>query len=60
MAGPGASEEQIEKLVNEYLEKIFMDEYSALEMVTKLELVTPAAAEDDAIYTDENGAIYSL
>lgn len=32
----------------------------ALEFVIELELVSPVAAEDGAIYTDENGILYSL
>ena len=36
------------------------DEYDAITIVTKTGLVTPTAADDGAIYTDENGALYSL
>ena len=32
----------------------------ALEFAIELELVSPVAAEDGAIYTDENGILYSL
>ena len=32
----------------------------AVELAGKMGLVSPVAAEDGAIYTDENGAIYSL
>lgn len=35
-------------------------EYEAIELATMLGLVSPAAAEDGSIYTDENGALYSL
>jgi hypothetical protein len=32
----------------------------AIKLVTKLNLVAPVAADDGSIYTDENGALYSL
>ncbi len=32
----------------------------ALALVAELELVSPIAADDGAVYTDENGAMYSL
>lgn len=32
----------------------------ALKFAIELELVSPTAAEDGAIYTDENGILYSL
>ena len=32
----------------------------AVELATEMGLVSPVAAEDGAIYTDENGAMYSL
>lgn len=35
-------------------------EKSALELIVEMGLVEPAAAEDGSIYTDENGAMYSL
>lgn len=35
-------------------------ETDAIELATELELISPAAADDGSIYTDENGAIYSL
>lgn len=37
-----------------------IEEVDAIELVTELALVSPAAAEDGSIYTDENGALYSL
>ncbi len=37
-----------------------VEETDAIELAAKMELVSPAAAEDGAIYTDENGAAYSL
>lgn len=36
------------------------DEEDALEIVMMTNLVSPAAAEDGSIYTDENGVLYSL
>lgn len=35
-------------------------EVDALEIVTELGLVSPVEAEDGSVYTDENGALYSL
>lgn len=35
-------------------------EEDALAIVTDMELVSPVAAEDGSIYTDENGSLYSL
>lgn len=37
-----------------------VEENDAIEIVAKAGLVTPVAAEDGSVYTDENGAIYSL
>jgi len=37
-----------------------IEEIDAIEIVTELELVSPVAAEDGSIYTDENGVLYSL
>lgn len=33
---------------------------NALEFAIELELISPVAAEDGAVYTDENGILYSL
>lgn len=37
-----------------------VEEADAIELVIKMGLVSPAAAEDGSIYTDENGVVYSL
>lgn len=37
-----------------------IEESDAIEIAAKMGLVSPVAAEDGAIYTDENGVIYSL
>jgi hypothetical protein len=37
-----------------------IEEVDALELVMELGFAFPISAEDDSIYTDENGAIYSL
>lgn len=37
-----------------------VEENDAIEIVAKAGLVTPVAAEDGSVYTDENGAMYSL
>ena len=37
-----------------------VEEIDAIELVAKMGLVAPIAAEDGSIYTDENGALYSL
>lgn len=41
-------------------DNIGFSEIDAIEIVAKMELVYPVAAEDGSIYTDENGDIYSL
>ena len=37
-----------------------VEEIDAIELATNMGLVSPAATEDGSIYTDENGALYSL
>ena len=37
-----------------------VEENDAIELAAKMGLVSPTAAEDGSIYTDENGAMYSL
>ena len=37
-----------------------VEEIDAIEIVAKAGLVSPVAAEDGSVYTDENGAMYSL
>jgi hypothetical protein len=41
-------------------DNIGFSEVDALELVMSMNLVSPTAAEDGSIYTDENGALYSL
>lgn len=40
--------------------KTEVEEIDAIELVTDMELVSPVAAEDGSVYTDENGVLYSL
>ena len=37
-----------------------VEEVDAIELAAKMGLTSPTAAEDGAIYTDENGALYTL
>ena len=37
-----------------------IEEEDAVTIATELNLVSPVAAEDGSIYTDENGVLYSL
>lgn len=37
-----------------------VEEIDAIEIADKMGLVSPIAAEDGSIYTDENGVLYSL
>lgn len=37
-----------------------VEEVDAIELAAKMGLVSPVAAEDGSIYTDENGCVYSL
>ena len=41
-------------------DNIGFSETDAIELATNMRLVSPAAAEDGSIYTDENGVLYSL
>lgn len=45
---------------NEVINKNEIEVEDALAIVTSMELVSPAVAEDGSMYTDENGAVYSL
>ena len=40
--------------------EIAIEEEDAVTIATELNLVSPVAAEDGSIYTDENGVLYSL
>ena len=37
-----------------------LDENDAIKIATETKLISPVAAENGAIYTDENGVIYTL
>lgn len=37
-----------------------VEEIDAIQIVVDMGLVSPVAAEDGSIYTDDNGAMYSL
>ena len=37
-----------------------IEESDAIELVAEMGLVSPAAADDGSVFTDENGDIYSL
>lgn len=50
------TEEQKQQAQN----NIGFSETDAIELAAKMGLVSPTAAEDGSIYTDENGALYSL
>lgn len=41
-------------------DNIGFSEIDALELAVKMGLISPTAAEDGSIYTDENGVLYSL
>lgn len=45
---------------DEVVLKSEIEEIDAIELVAGLDLVSPIAAEDGSIYTDENGDLYSL
>lgn len=42
------------------LDRSEVTEFKAVEIVKNTKLVEPAGAEDDAVYTDENGNVYTL
>ena len=42
------------------LDRSEVTEYKAVEIVKNTKLVEPAGAEDNAVYTDENGKVYIL
>ena len=45
---------------DEVVLKSEIEEFDAIKLVAELDFVSPIAAEDGSIYTDENGALYSL
>jgi hypothetical protein len=36
------------------------DEFDALEILVEMNMVSPTVSDDNSVFTDENGAIYSL
>ena len=65
VAGAGASEEQLAKLVEEYLTKnpvtvTWPDENDALDLVIELELVRPVGPDNDTAFVDQHGSILVL
>ena len=42
------------------LDRSEVTEFKAVEIVKNTKLVEPAGAEDNAVYTDENGKVYIL
>ena len=45
---------------SEVVLKSEVEEIDSIKLATKAGLVSPVAAEDDCLYIDENGNIYSL
>lgn len=45
---------------DEVIFKSEIEDDDALAIVMEMELVSPVSADDGSIYTDENGALYSL
>ena len=45
---------------SEVVLKSEVEEIDAIEIAVEMGLVLPTTAEDGSIYTDENGALYSL
>ena len=45
---------------SEVVLKSEVEEIDAIEIAAEMGLVLPTTAEDGSIYTDENGALYSL
>jgi hypothetical protein len=52
--------QEIADLAAELIDESGIEDEDAIKIVTELNLVAPVAADDGAIYTDENGALYSL
>ena len=51
--------DQTDETASDYI-KNKPDEADAIELVTEMGLVSPLASDDGSIYTDENGALYTL
>lgn len=49
----------VRKLIEKVESRLLNDE-DAIEIAVDMDLVSPAASEDGAMYTDKNGVIYSL
>ena len=52
--------EDLEAATKQYVDNIIPTETDAIELAAELNLVSPVAADDGSIYTDENGAVYIL
>lgn len=54
------SEIPTSKAVKDMLDSYIYDENDAMELISEMGLIEPAADENGAVYTDENGVIYTL
>lgn len=52
--------QSIKKLLSFKIDRSEVREIDAIQIATKTGLISPTVAEDGSIYTDENGALYTL
>ena len=57
---PSDNEVPSSKAVQDALDAHTYDENDAMELIADMGLIEPAADENGAVYTDENGVIYTL
>jgi hypothetical protein len=55
-----ADKAEVDAKLTTKIDRSEIEETDAIELAAKTGLITPTAAEDGSIYTDENGAMYSL
>lgn len=58
--GQAADAKAVGDAIADKVDKSEVEENDAIELAAIMGLVSPVAADDGAIYTDENGVIYSL
>ena len=52
--------QSIKKLLSFKIDRSEVREIDAIQIATNTGLISPTVAEDGSIYTDENGALYTL
>lgn len=55
-----ADKTELDAKLNTKIDRSEIEEIDAIEIVANMGLVSPVVTEDGSIYTDSNGAVYSL